>query len=113
MFNVDYYRGQCDEVFGTIPDVAHTNALYGGDKLKGSNIYFTNGDEDGWKWASIRELPEGSPMKAEVIVCDDCSHCVDLKGEKETDSENLKKARQNIRAFFSSFLKRSIAEVSE
>lgn len=69
-----------------IPDVEHTNSIYGGLKLDGSNIYFTNGDEDGWKWASIQSLPSDSKMKAEVIKCDDCSHCVDLKNESPNDS---------------------------
>jgi len=60
--------------------------MLGSINLKGSNIYFTNGVEDGWKWAGIQTLPEKSKMKAEVIDCDDCAHCVELYDEKTTDA---------------------------
>lgn len=67
--------------------------MLGSVDLRGTNIYFTNGVEDGWKWAGIQTLPSSSPMKAEVIDCENCAHCVELYDEKPSDAQTLKDAR--------------------
>jgi len=39
------------------PDVNHTNALYGGLNIANitKHIFFTNGGDDPWQWASVTE----------------------------------------------------------
>jgi len=39
------------------PDTNHTNALYGDIRVGNvsSHIYFSNGLDDPWQWASIRD----------------------------------------------------------
>lgn len=57
-----------------------------------SNIVFTNGGEDPWKWASItKNIP---PMKAFVAECVTCGHCCDLSTpDDERDPIELKYVR--------------------
>lgn len=86
------------------PNVTATNVYLGSVNLKGHDIMFTNGAEDGWKHLSILSLPDDSPMKAIEIDCDDCSHCVELKTEQDDDPQELKDARQAIREWLNELL---------
>lgn len=79
-----------------VPNVTYTNIEFGGTNLKASNILFTNGVEDGWKWCSILDLPITSEMKAIEIDCPNCAHCVDLYDEKTSDDAKLSNARTQI-----------------
>ena len=56
----NYFAGQCNEIFGldmtVYPDVATTLANFGnGNKIDATNIFFTNGREDPWKWVTQLE----------------------------------------------------------
>lgn len=51
----------------------------------------TNGDEDPWKWASVQKS-QGNII-ARVANCIDCAHCVDLYTPSSSDSNELKKIR--------------------
>ena len=79
--------------------------MLGSVDLWGTNIYFTNGVEDGWKWAGIQTLPQSSTMKAEVIDCENCAHCVELYDEKSSDAQTLKDAWIWIRKFFNDLMR--------
>lgn len=94
--NLQFYRKWCEDGFGRKlwPDVNRTNLNLGGWDLQTTNIIFTNGGEDPWQWAGIRE--DKNDMRAILIDCDNCAHCVELYTEKEGDSEVLKNARKEI-----------------
>lgn len=64
VIDLNYWRTKCELVFGKdfVPNVTATNIELGGLNLSGSNILFTNGVEDGWKWCGVLELPKDSPM---------------------------------------------------
>jgi len=64
VIDLTYWREKCEVIFGEffVPNVTATNIELGGVSIAGSNIIFTNGVEDGWKWCSILNLPETSPM---------------------------------------------------
>ncbi|KDO71120.1 hypothetical protein CISIN_1g0263611mg [Citrus sinensis] len=49
-----YHLDLCKNVFGEgiYPDVDSTNIYYGGTKIAGSKIVFTNGSQDPWRHAS-------------------------------------------------------------
>ena len=47
--------------------------------------------EDPWRWASLQESK--GDIISRVATCDNCAHCVDLYTPKITDSEALKKIR--------------------
>ena len=44
-------------------------------------------------------------IEALLIDCPNCGHCVELKPEKAEDSEELKQARNKIRASFNNWMK--------
>jgi hypothetical protein len=89
---LDFWQEYCDDIFGLdiFTDTKEANLELGDTHLESSAIYFTNGVEDGWKWAGVMELPETSPMRAEVIDCENCAHCVDLYTESDSDAPKLK-----------------------
>lgn len=94
--NLPFYRKWCEDAFGKKlwPDVNITNLNLGGFDLQTTNIIFTNGGEDPWQWAGIRKNKDG--MRAILIDCDNCAHCVELYTEKLEDSDILKNARKEI-----------------
>eukprot|EP00850_Spirogloea_muscicola_P002237 SM000008S22326 [mRNA] locus=s8:1058662:1062304:- [translate_table: standard] len=52
--NFTYHANMCDELFEKklLPDAKATNTYYGGRKIAGSHIIFTNGSQDPWRHAS-------------------------------------------------------------
>lgn len=106
---MDYWLGFCGRAFGVKLNpknaIDEMNFLFGGTNMKGSNIYFTNGVEDGWQWAAMREVKdEDSTMKAHVVNCTDCGHCVDLYTESSKDASDLVRTRREIRANVATWL---------
>ena len=53
---------------------------YGGKTPAVTNVIYTNGEEDPWKWASILKTtnPDITPIE---IKCNDCAHCIDLHAD--------------------------------
>mmetsp|Transcript_3372 Transcript_3372/g.2333 ORF Transcript_3372/g.2333 Transcript_3372/m.2333 type:complete len:148 (+) Transcript_3372:972-1415(+) len=101
LIRLPFWLYQCSAMFdgATRPDVPATNEYYGGLDIQGDHIVFANAAEDPWKYAGMREIhdPETqSGMKAVYIDCDNCAHCVDLGSPKDSDSEALTKAREEI-----------------
>jgi hypothetical protein len=98
--NSSYYEQLCYDVFGirSLPAVPETNNYYGGWNLSTSNTFFTNGVEDPWQWAGVRQSLSDS-VPAVVVNCTQCAHCVDLVTPKDDDAATLKETRTRIRAF--------------
>lgn len=59
--------------------------------MKAFNLLMVNGDEDPWKWSSI--LKSQGNIIARVANCTDCAHCVELYTPTSSDSNELKKIR--------------------
>lgn len=78
--NKEYYLDLCNYMFGkgTNPKADVTNLYYGGSRIAGSRIFFTNGSKDPWRHASKQVSTSAEP--AFVIKCKNCGHCVDLSG---------------------------------
>ncbi|XVF15870.1 hypothetical protein REPUB_Repub09cG0193400 [Reevesia pubescens] len=75
-----YHLDLCKNVFGEgiYPDVYVTNIYYGGTKIAGSKIIFTNGSQDPWRHASKQtSSPE---MPSYLITCHNCGHGTDMRG---------------------------------
>ncbi|KAJ9540830.1 hypothetical protein OSB04_027336 [Centaurea solstitialis] len=75
-----YHLDLCKNVFGegVYPVVDDTNLYYGGTKIAGSKIVFTNGSQDPWRRASKQV---SSPyMPSYIITCHNCGHGTDLRG---------------------------------
>jgi len=63
---------------------------------QGTNTYFTNGVEDPWQWATIRDVNNSSQF-ARTSDCDDCGHCVEMYTPTASDPEAVKQTRDMIR----------------
>ncbi|GMH06527.1 hypothetical protein Nepgr_008367 [Nepenthes gracilis] len=75
-----YHLDLCKNVFGdgVYPEVDATNLYYGGTKIAGSKIVFTNGSQDPWRHASKQISSPNMP--AYIISCHNCGHGTDLRG---------------------------------
>ncbi|GLT82679.1 hypothetical protein SLE2022_010370 [Rubroshorea leprosula] len=103
-----YHLDLCKNVFGEgiYPDVDTTNIYYGGTKIAGSKIIFTNGSQDPWRHAS--KQISSPDMPSFLITCHNCGHGTDLRGcpqaplspegdaKKCTSPEAVLKVRQQI-----------------
>ncbi|KAA8531953.1 hypothetical protein F0562_006905 [Nyssa sinensis] len=75
-----YHLDLCKNVFGEgiYPDVDTTNLYYGGTKIAGSKIVFTNGSQDPWRHAS--KQTSSPDMPSYLISCHNCGHGTDMRG---------------------------------
>ncbi|OAY60835.1 probable serine protease EDA2 [Manihot esculenta] len=75
-----YHLDLCKNVFGEgiYPEVDVTNIYYGGTKIAGSKIVFTNGSQDPWRHAS--KQISSPDMPSYVITCHNCGHGTDMRG---------------------------------
>lgn len=73
---------------GVLPTVA-------GQAPPATRIVFTNGGEDPWQWAGVREsaVPQ---LPAMLIRCSGCAHAVDLRTPEPSDPPELQEARQAV-----------------
>ena len=81
------------------PNIDAANIDYGGAGIQGTNIIFTNGVEDPWRWASVPPPPSSLPSSSETTIlvdCDQCAHCVELYTPTANDAPSLVQARQFI-----------------
>ena len=90
----------CARSFGTgmpyNPKAQQTTIDQGGVDIAATNIFFANGSEDPWKWASQMEGNSTLNQVARVSDCDNCGHCVELYTPADSDPEELKKTRTMI-----------------
>ena len=98
--NITYWRKYCSTIFPKMdffPDVNLTNSYMSGMAITSftSNTFFTQGSDDGWKWAGIIGNYDDGRNMAKERICDNCAHCVDLKPATDNDPEVLKETREN------------------
>jgi hypothetical protein len=79
------------------PNMQQTLDAYGnGNQMDGTNIFFTNGSEDPWKWVTqLENRPEINQL-SRVSDCTGCAHCADLYTPAASDPQNLKETRQMV-----------------
>ncbi|KAI3519181.1 hypothetical protein L1887_08208 [Cichorium endivia] len=84
--DIRYHLDLCKNVFGegVYPDVDATNLYYGGTKIAGSKIVFTNGSQDPWRRAS-KQVSSPS-MPSYIMTCHNCGHGTDLRGCPQSPS---------------------------
>ena len=68
----------------------------GGFNIAGTNTFFTNGSEDPWQWATVRESRPELNQVARTSDCADCGHCAELYTPKSTDPKELVETREEI-----------------
>jgi len=97
----DYWPKMCERVFSGLsmtglPQTIETEVSESGFTGQGTNTYFTNGVEDPWQWATIRDVNNNSQF-ARTSDCDDCGHCVEMYTPTASDPEAVKETRDMIR----------------
>jgi len=102
LISFDYWPIYCKRLFGDIfPEVADahlTNSFYGGLLTKQGRTFYVNGAEDPWQWAAMRtHFDEHTNQISRIADCDDCGHCVELYTPKDTDPQEVKDIRAEIR----------------
>lgn len=107
--SIDFWDQYCEDIYGAplSPDDSMWNMRYGGKNLATSQTIFTNGVEDPWKHASITTSREG--ITAIEIDCENCAHCVDLRGNTPSDSDALKEARSTIATIMEQWIEAELA----
>jgi pimeloyl-ACP methyl ester carboxylesterase len=106
LLTLDYWTELCQSIFGNhIQTRANeSNVQYGGANIMSTNTYFINGGEDPWQWAGVIEAQPDLNNNADLLQCENCGHCVELYNEKDSDSEELKQTRENIKQWLSKIL---------
>ena len=102
---IDYWEAYCERIFdgldmSVLPAVSQTAGRYGGYNIAGTNILFTNGSEDPWRWATQRKDRPWLNQVTHTTECTNCAHCVDLYTPKPSDPAELEKTRQFIERWF-------------
>ena len=88
----------CQQAFGFSPEqvtyqIQHAKAIYGGNKIQGSRIMFTNGQIDPWRANGVAVSPnEEEP----VLLVAGASHHFWTHPSLPTDSAPVNAARQAI-----------------
>ena len=99
--NHDFWIDYCRRIFSPTldpPAIGFAHTYYGALNMNASNIVFNNAIEDPWQWAGMREIkdPALQPnLKANMIDCENCAHCIDIHKPLETDAQSLVDARKN------------------
>ena len=89
--NEDYFAQYCTDIFdGKItsdifPKAEQTTIDQGGFDTAGTNIFFANGGEDPWQWATQRENRPSLNQVSKISDCDGCGHCTELYTPKDSD----------------------------
>ena len=78
------------------PKAKSTTIDQGGVDIGQTNIFFANGTEDPWKWATRRTSNHALNQVARTSECDNCGHCVELYTPSDSDPEELKQTRQMV-----------------
>jgi pimeloyl-ACP methyl ester carboxylesterase len=96
--NLTFWQTFCNNSFGIplIPNDNRTNSQLGGLGMVTDNIIFTNGFDDPWQHAGLVKNANNNRMKANLITCADCGHCVEEYTPKWSDSMKLHYARWKI-----------------
>jgi hypothetical protein len=103
--DLNWHKEMCEFIFGesvfqkelTWPTpVEDTNNFYGATNFQATNVVFTNGIDDPWQWASIREPRSDLDKSVKVLMnnCEQCGHCQDLHTSSPDDSAILIKNRK-------------------
>lgn len=110
LINIDYYRNGCKRLFGKdfTTAIDQTNQTYYQPLFNHvvTNIYFTNGSTDPWSNLSMTiENGNSTNKNLTYYTIAGAAHCDDLHPAKESDSAELKLARQKLNELLSLWVK--------
>jgi hypothetical protein len=74
LLTTDYFSEYCKSIFG---DTATSYEREKPGYLNLEDTLVTNGHEDPWQWASVRE--DVGKMQTVLLDCDQCAHTTDFR----------------------------------
>ena len=109
MLASDYWYAMCARSFGEgmpqSPAAEQTTIDQGGWDIGVTNVFFANGVEDPWRWATQQESNKDLNQVARVSDCDNCGHCVELyTPDDENDPVELQNTRKMIHKWVGNLL---------
>ena len=78
----------------------------GGVSIAIDKIFFANGGEDPWRWATQQK---SQPWLGQVSVlsdCDGCGHCAELYTPAPTDPKELQQTRKEVAEWIAKLFKK-------
>jgi serine protease 16 len=103
---------QCQDLFGPqiTPDfntaaVNLTNAMFGGQGMKGTRIVFANGSIDPWHSLSIYSGSNNATQP--TVFIEGTAHCRNMIPSSPNDPPALVAARKEINAYLATFIAQS------
>ncbi|KAG5887034.1 hypothetical protein JTB14_029993 [Gonioctena quinquepunctata] len=107
-FPLDFSIQQCSDIFGEkynlefLQDaVERTNILYGALDIEVSNVVFVHGSVDPWHALGITKTMEN---RAPAIYIQGAAHCSNMYPKLDSDSPQLRAAREQIHQLIGSWL---------
>lgn len=105
---MSYWTDMCARVFGTgmvtSPKVTQTAIGQGALDIAQGNIFFANGVEDPWQWATQTTSNTALNQVARMSDCDDCGHCVEMYTPTDSDPTELVETRQMLATWIDELL---------
>ena len=110
----DYFRQYCSDIFDglnmspgvdSFPKANQTTVDQGGFDTAGTNIFFANGGEDPWQWATQRNNRPDLNQVSMISDCNDCGHCAELYTPTDSDPEELQQTRASVDEWLSKIIK--------
>ena len=95
LVNEQYFAGMCSAAFSdldwtNLPKATESQIDLGGSNMAATNVFFANGGEDPWQWATqLENRPELNQL-SRLSDCNGCGHCAELYTPQEDDPEELK-----------------------
>ncbi|KAJ5078336.1 peptidase s28 family protein [Anaeramoeba ignava] len=87
---MEWHREKCADVFemNLFPDTEAIITEFGSNKIDATNVFFSQGGQDPWQWAGVRETLS-SLEPAHIIQGNDMGHCIDLHQPTANDPPDL------------------------
>ena len=100
----DYWTAMCARGFEGLtfgkkehrPMAFATSIDQGGVSIAEKEIFFTNGSEDPWRWATQQESKPELGQISVLSDCEDCGHCVELYTPSKDDAKELQQTRKQV-----------------
>ena len=110
---VDYWPAMCARGFEGLtfgekeqrPKAFATTIDQGGVSIAENEIFFANGGEDPWRWATQQESKPELGQVSVLSDCDDCGHCVELYTPNKDDAKELQQTRKQVADWIAKLLK--------
>ena len=109
VIDAKYFSDFCHDIFDGMdmsnkPHASQTTIDQGGFNTAGTNIFFANGGEDPWQWATQRSNRPSLNQVSMISDCNDCGHCAELYTPADTDPKELNDTRKAVDKWLSELI---------